>query len=270
MTDFVPDSFPPAPFPPIVMGNLKVKLAETREEVLTVQALRYEIFVGEVGARPTPEMEAVGRDFDQFDPYCDHMLVIATNEGREEIVGTYRLLRRSRMAELGKFYSEDEFDITALKHMPGEIVELGRSCVREDYRSKAAMQLLWRGVGEYVTHFHITYMFGCASFIGADPKLHEEGLAYLHHYHHAPEDYAPKAVEGRYVEMNVMPKEKVNQKRAFYNLPVLIKGYMRLGGVVGNGAVIDHAYNTVDVSIVIKIAAVDDKYVSKYAPEKVR
>ena len=145
MNPCVPKSFPPLPFPPITMGNLKVKLAETAEEVLAVQALRYEIFVGEVGAKPTPEMEQVKRDFDKFDPYCDHMLVIATTDGKEEIVGTYRLLRRSRMGELGQFYSEDEFDIGELKKMPGEIVELGRSCVREDFRSKAAMQLLWRG-----------------------------------------------------------------------------------------------------------------------------
>lgn len=269
MTSFVPVSLKPSPFPAIVMGNLKVKVAETPEEVIAAQKLRYRIFVGEIGAHPTPDMQVEERDFDEFDLYCDHMLVIAIDaEGKEEIVGTYRLLRASRMKEIGRYYSEDEFDVSALKKLPGELMELGRSCVREDFRNKAAMQLLWRGIGEYVTHYDIACMFGCASFAGSDPAAHAEELSFLRHFHAAPADISPKALPERYVAMDMIAKDQVNQKRAFYDLPVLIKGYLRLGGFIGDGAVIDHIYNTVDVSIVVRTAGVDERYVSKYAPDK--
>lgn len=269
MPSFVPVSMKPAPFDPITVGNLTVKLAETVEEVIAAQKLRYLIFVGEIGATPSPEMQDEGRDFDIFDEYCDHMLVIATApDETTEIVGTYRLLRTARMKELGKYYSEDEFDISALKAMPVEIVELGRSCVREDFRSKAAVQLLWRGIGEYVTYYDIKYMFGCASFFGADPAIHAHELSFLHHFHAAPVDISPKALPERYVPMDTLPVDKIDKKRAFYALPVLIKGYLRLGGFIGDGAVIDSVYNTVDVCVVVKIAEVEDRYVSKYAPDK--
>ncbi|MFO1242431.1 MAG: GNAT family N-acyltransferase [Rickettsiales bacterium] len=269
MPSFVPVSMKPAPFAPIVLGNLKVKVAETPDEVVAAQRLRYQIFVGEIGAHPTAEMQAEQRDFDEFDLHCDHMLVIAIgNDGNEEIVGTYRLLRAEGMKKVGRYYSEDEFDVSALKKLQGELLELGRSCVREDFRNKAAMQLLWRGIGEYVTYYDIKYMFGCASFAGSDPKAHEQELAFLHHFHSAPEALSPKALPSRYVDMNMLPKDKVDQKRAFYDLPVLIKGYLRLGGFIGDGAVIDAVYNTVDVSIVVDTSGVGEKYVSKYAPDK--
>ena len=186
------------------------------------------------------------------------------------IVGTYRLLRGEKMAKIGRFYTESEFDISAIKSQNLKLLELGRSCVRADFRNKAVMQLLWRGIGEYVTHYGIELMFGCASFAGADAQQHKECLAYLHHFHRAPEDIAPVSLPHHYVEMNLMDKETINEKAAFVRLPVLIKGYLRLGGFIGHGAMIDHAFNTTDVSIVVRVTNVGDKYVSRYAPDITR
>ncbi len=268
----VPEHFETEPFSPITLGNLTVRIASCPEDVLHAQKLRYAVFCDEMGAAATPEVQAQQRDFDEFDTICDHMLVewTETQGASPIIVGTYRLLRGEVMPRIGRFYTESEFDISRLKTQNLKLLELGRSCVRSDFRNKAVMQLLWRGIGEYVTHYGIELMFGCASFAGADVDLHKECLAYLHHFHRAPDDIAPVSLPHLYVDMNLMEKDAINQKKAFAQLPVLIKGYLRLGGFIGHGAMIDHAFNTTDVSIVVHTSNVGDKYVSRYAPDITR
>ncbi len=252
------------------MGDLSVKIADTKEEIFEAQQLRYQVFCKEMGAIPSARQEEEKRDFDDYDPYCDHLLVRYHPQGSApRIVGTYRLLREENMKKLGRFYSESEFDIARIKQFDGHVMELGRSCVDKDFRNKAAMQLLWRGIGEYVTHYAIDLMFGCASFSGK-PEMHKEALSFLYHFHLAPEDICPSALEEQYVEMNLMPAEAINQKRVFVGLPVLIKGYLRLAGVVGSSAVYDPVFDTTDVCIAVRTAGVDARYVSKYAPEKMK
>ena len=118
-------------------GDLRLRLAETAAEVEAAQALRYRIFYEAMAARPTPAMAAARRDFDSYDDYCDHLLVFDTRRGNgaEAVIGTYRAMRRVAAAERGQFYSADEYDISNLLTYPGEILELGRSCIDEAYRS---------------------------------------------------------------------------------------------------------------------------------------
>ena len=249
------------------IGDLEIRLAETEAEIAAAQALRYRVFYEEMSASPTPEMEAAKRDFDSFDPYCDHLIVIDARkgEGAAGIVATYRLLRRPGAAKRGQFYSVDEYDISAIVAHQGEILELGRSCVDTAYRSKAVMQLLWKGISEYVFHFGIEIMFGCASFPGTDPAQHAVTLSYLHHRHLAPPEFRPRAVPARYVSMDMKPIAEIDERRALAALPPLVKGYLRLGGFVGDGAVIDHQFGTVDVSVVVVTELVSDKYYKHYA-----
>ena len=249
-------------------GNLEVFVASTAQDIEASQALRYHVFFEEMGAKPIPEITALKRDFDAFDEVCDHLLVVEHQEGGGyTVVGTYRLLRREPMAKIGHFYTETEFDISQVKNFDAPILELGRSCVHPSFRNRAVMQLLWRGIGAYVVKFNIALMFGCASFHGIDPEEHRAALSYLHHYHLAPQGLCPEALPGRYVEMNLMPKEEIDVKEAFSNLPALIKGYIRLSGYVGAGAVIDVEYNTVDVSIVVKTDLVTEKYAVRYGKD---
>ncbi len=246
-------------------GNLEVFIASRDEDIIESQKLRYRVFFEEMGALATPEIRATKRDMDKFDDVCDHLLVVAHQpDGDIKVVGTYRLLRREGMKKIGHFYSASEYNISAIENYPGEILEVGRSCVDPEYRNRAVMQLLWRGIGAYVMRFNIALMFGCASFHGIDPKEHAMALSYLHHYHLAPENLRSKALPERYVEMNLMPKEKINVKAAFSSLPALIKGYLRLSGYIGSGAVIDKEYNTVDVGIVVKTDLVTEKYAQRY------
>lgn len=249
-------------------GSLGVHIAGTREEIEAAQALRYRIFYGEMGGAPTQEVKALKRDFDIFDGYCEHLLVLdyALPPGAAQVVGTYRLLRRSAMRDLKQFYSEGEFDIHAIKQEKGDILELGRSCVDANYRNRAVMQLLWRGIAAYVSLHDIKLMFGCASFVGTDVGQHAMALSYLHHWHLAPAGMRVLALPDQYVEMNRVPRESIDVKEAFAALPALIKGYLRLSGYVGHGAVIDPHCNTIDVGIVVRTDLVTDKYAQRYSP----
>ena len=250
----------------IVSGALEVRLAETAAEIDAAQALRYRVFYDEMAARASPEMAARKRDFDEFDQWCDHLLVIDRKRGlgAEGVVGTYRLIRRPVAERLGHFYSAAEYDIDILTKYDGEILELGRSCVDRDFRTRPTMQLLWRGIAAYVFHFDIAVMFGCASLPGTDPLALSMPLSYLHHHHLAPPALRPRAVASRYVSMNILPSSEINTRAAINALPPLIKGYLRLGGFVGDGAVIDEQFNTTDVCIVVKTDLVTDKYFKHY------
>jgi L-ornithine Nalpha-acyltransferase len=247
-------------------GLLQVRLAENEADIDAAQALRYRVFYESLGARAAVEAARRRRDFDRFDERCDHLLVLDHSRGTrpEIIVGTYRLIRREAAARLGGFYSAGEFDIARLAAYPGEILELGRSCVDSAYRQRPTMQLLWSGIAAYVFYYDIAVMFGCASLPGTDPDALAAPLSYLHHYHLAPPALRARALAHRYVEMNRLPITAIDPVRALAGLPPLIKGYLRLGGFVGDGAVIDADFNTVDVCIVVKTDLVSEKYSRHY------
>jgi L-ornithine Nalpha-acyltransferase len=250
-------------------GDLWLRLAETAAEVEAAQRLRYRIFYEDMAALPSAEMAAARRDFDTFDDYCDHLLVLDTRHGDKTaaVIGTYRVMRRSAAAARGQFYSADEYDISNLLAYPGEILELGRSCIDAAYRTGTTMQLLWRGIAEYVSAHDIELMFGCASLPGTDPDSLAVPLAYLYHHHLAPPALRPRAVPERFVEMNRVPLEAVSPRRALQMLPPLIKGYIRVGAFVGAGAVVDSDFGSTDVCVVVKTEWVTERYIRHYTRE---
>jgi putative hemolysin len=244
-------------------GSLQVRLAETIADIDAAQALRYRVFYHEMGARPTPEMARIGRDFDAYDAHCDHLLVFDHSQGGV-VVGTYRLILRGIAAQHGGFYTAGEYDISRIEAYPGEILELGRSCVDASARNRPTMQLLWRGIAAYVFHYQIDLMFGCASLHGTDPDKLAADLTYLYYNHLAPPAVRPRALPHRYVDMRRTSPHLLDPRRVQAQLPPLIKGYLRLGGFVGDGAVIDRQFNTTDVAVVVKTDLVTDKYYRHY------
>ena len=253
-------------FSPIESGGLIARLAECEADIDAAQALRYRVFYGEGHAIPSAQNIARRRDFDAFDAACDHLLVIS--EARPDlpggVVGTYRLLRRSVADRHDGFYTTGEYDISPLLRLEGEILELGRSCVEYDYRNRAAMHLLWQAIAAYVSLYDIRLMFGCASLPGADPEELSEALSYLYHYHLAPEPLRPRALASRHVEMAMLPHNVLEGKNVLNTLPPLLKGYLRVGGFVGDGAVIDPQFNTVDVSVIVKTDLITGRYSRHY------
>ncbi len=250
-------------------GNLGARIARSAAEIDAVQALRFRVFYQEMGATPDAASAGAGRDRDAFDSVADHLLVVdhALGSGPDSVVGTYRLIRQEAADRIGHFYSSGEYDIASLVAFPGPILELGRSCVAAAYRNRAVMQLLWRGIAAYVFKHRIGLMFGCASLPGTDPDAIAEELTYLYTRHLAPPALRVRAVPDRYVDMRRMPPETIDPRRALALLPPLIKGYLRLGGFVGDGAVIDRQFNTTDVAVVVKTDLVTDKYYRHYERE---
>jgi len=247
-------------------GTLGCRLATTEAEIDAVQALRYRVFYGELGAKADPATAADQRDKDAYDAVADHLLVLdhAIGPGPEGIVGTYRLIPREAAAKVGRFYSADEYDLTPMLTFPGRILELGRSCVALAYRNRAVMQLLWRGIAAYIFRHKIDLMFGCASLPGTDPDALALELTYLYANHLAPPALRLRALPHRYVDMNRLDPATIDQRKALNALPPLIKGYLRLGGFIGDGAVIDWQFNTTDVAVLVKSDLITDKYYRHY------
>lgn len=255
-----------APLGTIRAGHLVARLAVGAAEIDAAQALRYRVFYEEMRAHPSAEVARRRRDIDEFDPFCDHLLVIdeAAAHGAGAVVGTYRVLRRSGAAAKGGFYTESEYDIRPLLDLPGDILELGRSCVDTAYRNRATMNLLWRSIATYVFHYGIEVMFGCASLHGTDVEEHAAALSYLYYYHLAPPALRPTALPERHIDMRRVAYDRLDARAALATLPPLVKGYLRLGGFVGDGAVVDRDFNTTDVSIIVKTDLVTEKYYRHY------
>jgi putative hemolysin len=255
-----------------VTGALEVRLAETDAEVEQAQRLRYRVFYQEMSAIPSPAMRQSGRDFDHFDDVCDHLLVVDRSvhddEGQPLVVGTYRLMREEYAKKAGGFYTATEYDIAPmLRGMPAgtRYLELGRSCVLKEYRRRAStMQLLWRGLMAYCARFSLDVMFGCASFHGTDVDALATQLSYLHHFHQMPPEMRVKARPELYVDMNLLPKDALDQKETLRAMPPLVKGYVRAGCQIGDGAVIDRQFSTTDVFIFLPLANMDSRYKSRF------
>jgi hypothetical protein len=260
----------------LVFGSLEVRLASSAEDVDAAQALRYHVFYEEMGAQPTEAMRAKKRDFDAYDDHCDHLLVIDhTRKDKNPIVGTYRLIRRDAAKACGGFYSASEYDISPILDYPGEVLELGRSCIDAEYRTGQVMQILWRGLSAYIFRYDVGLLFGCASLPGTDIQAHALPLSYLYYHHLAPPGLRPRATPERYVDMRILPREAFDPNIAFNNmkldprsgsnsLPPLIKGYIRVGGFVGDGAVIDTQFNTTDVFVIVKTDLITSRYLRHY------
>jgi len=249
-------------------GSLEVRVAETEEEIIAAQELRYRVFYEEMSAIPSSAMRSQRRDFDKYDAYCDHILVMDNEardeKGRPKVVGTYRLLRSDVAAMNGGFYTSNEYNLSTMldANPPGtRFLELGRSCVLKSYRTKPiTMQLLWRGVVMYNLRYGIELMFGCGSLPGTDPEALKLELSYLHHFHRAPEGHRTRARDELYVEMNRIPKDEIDAKEALRKLPPLIKGYVRAGSFIGDGAVVDKQFGTTDVLIYFPVSRIGERW----------
>src|SRR6201999_4511752 len=240
-----------------VSGALEVRLAETEHEVEQAQRLRYSVFYEEMSAIPSPQMRELKRDFDKYDEVCDHLLVVDRDahdeDGQPLVVGTYRLTREKDAKRAGGFYTAGEYNLgPMLAGLPEgfKYLELGRSCILKSYRARpGTMQLLWKGLMAYVARFDIDLMFGCASVPGIDVAEMALPLSYLHHFHAMPENLRVKAQPELFVDMNMMPKDQIDAREALRSLPPLLKGYVRAGCCIGDGAVIDRQFGTTDVFI---------------------
>ncbi|MBA3055607.1 MAG: GNAT family N-acetyltransferase [Sphingomonadales bacterium] len=263
--------------------RLSIRLAHDDADLAAVQRLRWRVFFAERGAGgvvpasgpQAPQRDAPERDADDYDALCDHLLVIDEDAPAEDrVVGTYRLLRESIARTHTGFYSAGEFDLAALTEGParpaGELLELGRSCVLARYRTSATIALLWRGIADYIARHGIGLMFGCASFPGTDVAAHAPGLSYLYHHHLADPAQRPRVLTDRVAAGSTAPLEQLapgtyDERRALFQLPPLVKGYLRAGATFGDGAYIDGAFNTIDVCVVLPVDRIAGRYAARFS-----
>ncbi len=256
------------------MGDLEVRLGQGRRDIVKAQRLRFQVFYQEMAASAGPIATMRRRDQDAYDAVCDHLLVVdhardsepvePWRRGRRaKVVGTYRVLRQEKAERTLGFYTQSEYDIAPLiaaKSPDYRFMELGRSCVLKPYRNKRSVELLWHGLWTYVREHNIDVMIGCASFPGTDPDAHALALSFLHYHARAPEEWRCVAHPHLFQTLNRMPEDKVDARAALRHMPPLIKGYLRLGAFVGDGAVIDNQFGTTDVLIILPVENIDPRY----------
>jgi len=254
------------------IGNLQVRLATDQREIDAAQSLRYRVFADEMGARLPDEAMRLQRDFDHFDAYCDHILVIDTTiigDIDDQIVGTYRLLTQEVAHHHSGFYSQSEFDVEELvaRHPGKRFLELGRSCVLSAYRTRRTIELLWQGNWAYALAHGVDAMFGCASFHGISPYAHAMAFSFLNKVAAAKDQWAAKAIPGRGILMDMMPEEAIQPRAALAALPPLVKGYLRLGAKTSTEAVVDQDFGTTDILIILPVDEISERYVNHYGSD---
>ncbi|TYB82848.1 GNAT family N-acetyltransferase [Maritimibacter fusiformis] len=233
--------------------EFEICLATDEADILAGQRLRYDVFIDELGGDGPLVDHAARLERDEFDPYFDHLLLRDKARPGAPAVGVYRLMRDDQMPAAGRYYSEAEYDLTALKSSGRKLMELGRSCVHPDYRGGEALKRLWQGLLDYTLTHGIEVMFGVASFHGTNIDALKLPLSYLHHEHLAPPELRTRALAPHYHRMDLMPRDAIDQKAAMRQMPALIKAYLRLGGTVGEGAFVDRPFNTTDVCIIVDL-----------------
>lgn len=246
-------------------ASLKLRLAESEADLIAALRLRYRVFVEELGGTGPLVDHAARLERDHFDPFADHLVLVDdARPAGDHVVGVYRLMTEAGSLAAGQFYTDNEFDLAPLRATGRRLLELGRSCVDVEHRTGAAMFHLWTGLAHFVKAHDIEILFGVASFHGTDLDKLAQPLSLLHHRHLAPPALRVAARPPGARAMNLIPERALDRRSAMVAVPQLIKAYLRLGGVVGDGAWVDDAFNTTDVCLIMDTARMNAKAAGVY------
>ena len=237
-----------------------VSLATVEDDIRAAQRLRYDVFVTELGGDGEGVDHVNRLETDAFDAHADHLLLRDPRSSDSDtggVVGVYRLMTRDHAARAGGFYSAAEFDLSRLENSDLRLLELGRSCLHPDHRGGPALMALWQGLAAYVAQNRIDLLFGTASFHGTDPARLIHPISHLHAAYLAPE--ALRVTSRQAQTMTLLPPDRIDRKAAMRDTPALIKSYLKLGGTIGQGVFVDHAFNTTDVCLVLDTRALSKK-----------
>jgi putative hemolysin len=246
----------------LVEPEFEINIASTSEQIRASQRLRYEVFIEEMGGNGKLVDHVNKLEKDEFDPFFEHLILTDKANPKMGAIGVYRILRSDKMKEIGRFYSEDEYDLSPLHKSNLRLLELGRSCVHRYYRGGTAMYHLWQGLSDYITKYKIDILFGVASFHGNNVEDFVQPLSYLYHHHLAPDYLRPKSLVHK--SLNMLDIDEIDPKSARKDIPPLIKAYLRLGGMVGDGAYIDRSFRTIDVCLVMELSKMSERHKEIY------
>lgn len=250
---------------PIESAQFSVRLASSDDDIRAAQRLRYAVFVAELGGAGAGVDHDAQLETDLFDVHALHlMLEDLSRPVGDQIVGVYRLMTTAQAQAAGGFYCASEFDLSRLEQSGRSLLELGRSCLHPDYRGGTAMLHLWAGLAEFVMDQGADILFGVASFQGTDVNALAAPLSYLAANHSAPDNLTATALAPHALPMDVIAAADIDRLAAMRATPALIKAYLRLGGVVGQGAFVDHAFNTTDVCLILDTAQMTARAAALY------
>lgn len=228
------------PMPRLGLGRFTLDFAppDKAEAALSLRALCFR------AGRP---------DRDRFDALCLH----GTVSGPEgQAVAAFRLLPLPSMADSGRSYAAQFYDLSRLARLPGPALELGRFCLHPDWHDPDILRLAWAGITRLVDARGVALLFGCTSFSGTDPAPQAEALAHLARHHLAPPDRAPLR-RGAAIDYPALTADHdADEKRALASLPPLLRTYLAMGGWVSDHAVIDRDLNTFHVFTGVEIARI--------------
>ena len=242
----------PAAVPVRNKPRLEARFVRHAAELREAQRLRAAVFGAEYGVHfDDPD----GLDRDRFDAFCEHLNVYDSANGL--LIATTRLLTREKARLAGSFYSAHEFDMTTLEQLQGRVLEIGRTCVHPDYRSGAAITVLWSALADYLLSQDFSYLLGCASI-----SLRDGG--------HNFAAIMPELREQHFVEpsLRVVPHRGLTidapAGEAKASLPPLLKAYLRMGCKIGGEACWDPEFHCADVFVILDVAALAGRYAQRF------
>ena len=243
------------------MADFEVKIATAPRDVVEAQRLRFQVFNLELNKGLQRSYET-GLDVDEFDPFCNHLIVRDIKS--DSIVGTYRLMRGTQARQHLGFYSEKEFDLSRIKSLDGELLELGRSCARKDFRDRALLPLMWEAIAEYVRTHRVRYLFGCGSLYTTDAAEVSAIFALLRQKYYAPERCRVDPVDScRFHGISDQPIAGIEEAALFQKLPSLIKGYLRIGALVCGPPALDAEFGTADFFLLLDFGSLKPEYLKR-------
>jgi L-ornithine Nalpha-acyltransferase len=249
---------------PPASPQFDIRLATTAADLRAAGRLRYRVFVLECGGDGPLVDHDSAVEQDHFDEHCQHLVLVDSSlPPGDHVVGLYRLMTADGVQAAGQYYTETEYDLAPLLSSGRQLLELGRSCLHPAYRGGAAMFHLWQGLASLINETGAEVLFGTASLAGTDPVALAQPLSYLHHAHLAPPDLRVRSRVHQ--PMDLLAPEQIDRPRALLHTPALIKAYLRLGGVVGEGAFVDQAFNTTDVCLILDTAQMNARQRAIYA-----
>lgn len=228
-------------------------IADSEAMIKAAQELRYRVFAREMGARLKSAAEEL--DYDEIDSYCDHLIVY--DNLKNKIAGYTRLLNHEQAQALGRFYSQDEFDLTPILALPGRFLEVGRTCVDPDYRGGAVLTTLWSALAQYAIEGGYQYLLGCASITPG------------------PSGYAVEAVFRHIDQKNIAPialkttptvpvPSHLRCRRDESGIPPLLKAYLRFGALVCGEPFWDEDFNCMDLLMLLPLEQLEQRYSKHY------
>jgi len=226
----------------LTKGGYAARFAATVADIAAAQALRHLAFFGREGV-----------DADGYDAACRHLLV--------EEVATRRLVACCRVlpleaGQIGRSYSAQYYELSALEAFEGAMLEVGRFCVAPGLHDPDILRIAWGVLTAYVDENEVGMLFGCSSFAGTDAADYLDAFAMLKERHLAPGRWLPRVKAPQVFRFAKRLRRKPDVKQAMRRMPPLLKTYLMMGGWVSDHAVVDAQMGTLHVFTGLEIAAI--------------